>query len=303
MPNWVEADNEAAAAAREIMNAQSNWLKVPVGPTYIRVLPPHKGMVDPNTGKNRWYEPVCLHFGVGPGGKGVVPCPRRMVNGFCPICEFAFELRNKNREREGNKLLPSWQGYVNVIVFDKTGEPVRNKAGEIDVKVWSASRKTLDKLFAAIDNYEQEHDLPAGSINIADPKKGLTIKIVREGTTMEDTNYTIFVLKSIDVMPFVDEWDEKMVNCAVLSPLQSADQLKQLMSGEGDDPYTKPAAAAAKPSYFDDEGTVEGEFRHVAEESTPVAEPVNDTNRAEAAARLRKMVDSKKKGDGNAIEE
>jgi hypothetical protein len=293
MSNWGEADVESSQAARDIMNAQSNWLKVPVGPTYMRSCPPHKGMVDPNTGKLRFYEPVCLHFGVGPGGKGVVPCPRRMVNGFCPICEFAFDLRNKGREREGNKLLPSWQGYVNVIVYDKAGEPVRNKAGELEVKVWSASRKTLDKLFAAIDNYEQEHDLAPGSINIADPKKGLTIKLVREGTGMEDTSYQVFVLKPIDIMPLVAEWDEKLTNCATLSPLQTSDQLKLLMSGEGDDPYAKGATKVAeKPNYFDDEGTVEGEFRHVAEGEG--AEPVTDANRADAAARLKAMVEGKK---------
>jgi hypothetical protein len=279
------------------MNAQSNWLKVPVGATYMRVCPPHKGMIDPVTGKPQWFTPVCLHFGVGPGGKGVVPCPRRMANGFCPVCEFAFDLRNKGREREGNKLLPSWQGYVNVIVFDKSGEPVRNKAGEIEVKVWSASRKTLDKVFAAVDNYEQEHDMGANTLNIADPKKGLTVKLVREGTGMEDTSYQVFVLKAIDIMPFVDEWDEKLTNCAVLSPVQSSEQLKLLMSGEGDDPYTKgsPAAKNAdKPSYFgeEDEGTVEGEFRHVAEGDG--TEPVTEANRAGAAARLKQMVDAKK---------
>ena len=129
MSNYAKNDQAASKAARDAMDTGSNWLKLKEGTTLLRILPPHVNMKDPETGAHRFYHPVCLHFGVGPMGR-VTTCPRKMLGQQCVVCKTGFDMRNKGNEKAGNELLPSWQSYMNVLVYDADGDVVSDKEGD-----------------------------------------------------------------------------------------------------------------------------------------------------------------------------
>jgi len=283
-------------------SAGIKWLKLPVGDTLIRPLPPHPGMVNKETGAAPFYIHTSLHFGL-PGRKFPEVCPRKMTGGAlsCPICDYAFALKDAGHEKAGNALLPSWQAYMNVIVIDpNTGEPTRTKAGEIQVYVWSCGRGTLDKIFAKVERYEKK----AGhKIDITDPEEGFVIEVNRKGTDMENTKYDVFLAdEPSSIMDYIEVWGPGMVDVSKISKLRPAAELQALLTGgsAGPDPFeTKSVEApvAKKRLSFsresDDEEPTEGEYRALPED-----EPVADGEPAvesDAATRLKAMMDKGKK--------
>ncbi len=303
MSNYAKNDMDAAKAAREAMDRSGvRWWKAEVDANYVRIAPPHVNMIDPTSGAHRFYHPVCLHFGVGPAKK-VVPCPRRMLDKFCPICDAAFALKNSGQERAGNDLLPSWQAYMNIIVYgevrNKEGkivglEPIKNKQGEIEVRVWSASRGVLDQIFEAVEEREAE---VGQLIDIADPENGYILKITRKGTDKENTKYRVILDREpTSIMDIADVWDDQLVDTTSISPTVEPGTLKALLEGGGDDPFDKPKAIEAPTvrtvvadRFADDEDVVEGEVREIAEDEVP---PVN------AAKKLKDLIDGKEKKRG-----
>jgi hypothetical protein len=288
---YVKADRRAAEAARESMEQQGvRWLKPDVGSTYMRILPPHPAMRNPETGAAPFYWHVSLHFGVGPQ-KRVVVCPRRQTAGalHCPICEYAFGLKDAGHDKAGNDLLPSWQAYMNVLVIDpETGEPKRNKAGEVEVLVWSCGRGTLDKLFAKIERHEKK---VKRTIDITDPDEGYVIELTREGKTRDDTKYDVFLADApTSVSEYVEEWGPALYDLTRLNTLQPATELKALLTGE-EDPFTVQQKALPSTrltfSRNDDEAPVEGEFVPFDEGTESEAA---ESTRPDAAERLKKLI-------------
>jgi hypothetical protein len=292
MSNYVKSDRQGEEAARERIETKSSVLKLPVGDSYLRPLPPHKNMVDPNSGRATFFWPVPLHFNVGPNQK-VVPCPRRMFGQRCPICEAGFALRNSGNEQAGNDLLPNYQMYMNVLVFDDGGEPVRNKAGDIEVKVWGPTRNVLDDVLEKVQ--EREAELKQ-LIDIADPEEGYLIKINRKGTTKTDTKYKVRSISTnpVPVMDYVEYWDPGLIDLTALNPVVSQEVMAGYLTGAEDaDPLARPTAKAISAAFPDDDDTVDGEYTEVPVEAA--AEDDEDAPTESPSDRLKAMVAGGKK--------
>jgi hypothetical protein len=296
---YAQESREGMEAGREQMEAKgAKFWTMPVGNNFPRVLPPHDNMVDAD-GRPRFFHPICLHFQVGPA-KRTVPCPRRMLGQVCPVCEYAFALRDQGQEKAGNALLPSWQAYMNVLIFDAEGEPIRNKAGDIELQVWSASggpKGVLGKIFDEIEEREQED---GKIIRISDPEEGYTLKVKRVGTKKEDTTYTPKLSKrATSIINWEEYWADDRLDLTVRTPMLNADALRSLLTGTEDDAFGAKAVAELPKGKLandfddDDDDVAVGEFTELPaadEETTTAGEP------SAAAERLRKMVDGKKKG-------
>lgn len=286
MSNYVKSDRAAEQATRERLEQKSNILKLAQGDNFIRILPPHQNMVDPETGAPTFYFPVPLHFNVGTGGP--MPCPRRLGRGKCPVCNEAFRLINTGHEQAGKDLLPNYQMLMNVLVFDKGGEPVRNKAGDIEVQMWGPSRKVLDEIFEAVQEKETE---TKSVIDISDPEEGFLVRVKRTGSTQTDTRYSVKGLsnKPVSVMDFESYWDADLADLTQVHPYVPADQLERLLAGEDGAPTARPALAARASSLFEDE-TVEGEFTVPEEDDEPPFDTDDETPKTSASERLKAMV-------------
>jgi len=297
---FVKSDAQGNAAAREEMEAQGvKWLKLAVGDTLLRALPPPPSMQNKETGAAPFFYHTSLHFGL-PGSKAPVVCPRKMTGNAltCPICQHAFGLKDAGHERAGNDLLPSWQAYMNVLVLDpKTGEPKRSSTGEVEVYVWSAGRGTLDKIFAQVERREKK---TKRTVDITDPDEGYFLEVNRKGTGMEDTKYEVYLAdEPSSIMDWLDEWGPELVDLPAISRMRPVDELAGLLTGPAavEDAFDKSGKAKALParriSFSDkasqdsDEDVVEGSFREVAEPDAPEGGVDADND---AVARLRKMV-------------
>lgn len=289
---YAKNDQAASKAAREAMDAGSgvNWLKLKEGTTFIRVLPPHTAMKDPETGAHRFYHPVSLHFGVGPANK-VVPCPRKMLGKQCPVCDRGFKLRNDGHEQAGNELLPSWQSYMNVLVFDADGDPVRDKDDELKIFVWPASRGVLDQIFDEIEELETQSG--EAFIDITDPKHGVLIKVTKKGTKKENTKYKVrLTTAEHDITGIEDEWAEAILDLTKLSPVVNTPDILVILEGSDDDPFAKKALASGKADEDDDDDVVEGEVREIPT-ATDDGSDDDDEEDGAAAAALKRMMAKK----------
>lgn len=70
-------------------------------------------------------------------------------------------------------MLPTYQMFMNVPLFEKGGEPVRTKAGDIEVKVWDPGRKVLGDIFEFVAERENE---ATTLIDISDPEDGYLVR-------------------------------------------------------------------------------------------------------------------------------
>ena len=91
-PKYVEDSYEASAnktSEREYASKINWWGSIPEGAHFIRILPPVESMVD-SEGHAPFYWLAPIHFGIHPGNKRVVYCPRRASKGElpCAICEI-----------------------------------------------------------------------------------------------------------------------------------------------------------------------------------------------------------------------
>lgn len=169
--NVGQTDVGASREARDQMDASLWWRPQPGegklwGSNFLRVLPPHKNM------EGKFYFGIPLHFDVGPT-KAVVPCLRQGHGLPCPLCIAGFALRDQGKDEEGNRLLPSWIGYMNVVLLDENGVPAGKDPA---VRVFSANRKILDDLLEIMEQkYGDITHLETGR-NINIERKGLKFK-------------------------------------------------------------------------------------------------------------------------------
>jgi hypothetical protein len=202
------------------------------GDNFIRILPPHTNM------EGRFYLAVPLHFGVGPG-RAIVPCPRQGHGQLCPICVEGFRLRDTGKVEDGNRLLPNWTGYINVVVLDEKGQPAGK---EPRVRVYSAPGQVLDELqeimeqsLGDITNLTTGHNVNIRKRVIGnDPKK--------------HTRYQVVAATKPSAFDH-PELVESLIDVTKISPYRSADVLAGLLEGEArKDPFAEGGAAEDKPA-------------------------------------------------------
>lgn len=279
MVKYVEESYEASADKTQDRDyaAKINWWrKIPEGAHFIRVLPPVETMQD-GEGRAPFYWLAPIHFGIHPGNKRIVYCPRRASKGelSCAICEIWLPYVRKDstataQERKVAKdHLPKWVNYMNILLMDtKTGEPVREKDGGILVRVWGAGNDIIDKILRRMEEYKEEHgEFP----NLTHPVKGLSIRIFREGSGETDTEYDATLKKAFDITPYAEWWEEQLVDLPVINPPTTTEQVAALVAGKGTPdafealPEGAPAPEPKGNPFEDDENTVEAEFKDVTD--------------------------------------
>lgn len=305
-PKYVVDDYEASAAAtegREYAN-KINWLRLDPGVHFMRVLPPLESMVHPDTGKAPFYWLVPVHFGIHPGNKRPVFCPRRASKGVdtCAICDIWLPFVRKDstataQERQvALDFLPKWQNYMNVMLLDnKTGEPVRDKDGAVVTYVWGAGNDIVDKILRRMEEAkEEEGEWPS----LTHPKHGRILRIERVGKTKEDTEYDATIKKAFDITPYAEWWEESLIDLPEINPLMTTDQVAALVTGPSGDAFEAPALASGeeeadepevkKGGAFDDDEAIEAEFTRVEEEDKP-ATPAR-RRRGSGSAKLAELL-------------
>ncbi len=156
-----------------------HYLKLPVGKTVVRILPPPPGRPSP-------FVIVHEHFLRIPGKARPVifACPKVMKSQYCPVCAWSEKLKlspNRADQDKARELWPSRRIYMNVI--DRGDE-------EAGPKVLGVGRTIHEALVAsrtAVKDDSVEHS------DYTHPREGSDIIINRVGTSFKDTKYTITV--------------------------------------------------------------------------------------------------------------
>jgi hypothetical protein len=156
-----------------------HYMKLAVGKTVIRILPPPSGRSSP-------FITVHEHFIRIPGKErpAVFACPRVMKNQPCPVCSRANELRispNSADQKRAEELWPSRRVYMNVI--DRGDE-------EAGPKILGVG-KTIHAALVAARTAEADDEV--GHSDYTHPTEGSDIIVKRVGTTFKDTKYTVTV--------------------------------------------------------------------------------------------------------------
>jgi hypothetical protein len=231
--NVGTTDIAAAREARDRMDATLWWKPKSGdgnrwGDNFIRILPAHKNM------EGNFYFGIPMHFSVGPN-KAIVPCPRQGRGEPCPICVEGFALRDAGKEEDGNRMLPNWAGYMNVVVLDENGQPAGK---DPKVRVYSANRAVLDEL---LDIIEQKYG------DITNLEIGHNINIRRKGEKFK-TKYQVAAATEPSAFDH-SELVESLHDLGKISPYRSFDTLKGLMAGEArKDPFAAVEAGEEKPA-------------------------------------------------------
>jgi len=312
MAKYVESDLDQSASVREDQAALTGkytfWKPEDPGVYYYRTLPAVESMVSPHTGKAAFFWGVPLHFGIAPGRKTTVFCPRRASKGElpCAICDIwlPYVKRDSTATAEEKEVaknyLPNWRNYMNILLLDpKTGEPVREEDGSIKVRVFGPGTDIIDKTIAALEDLAEDLGEDRPNIkNLVDPKIGRVVRLKRTGKGKFDTDYDVKLKKVLDVTPYTEWWEDNLAELPAINPPSTPEQIQALVAGVSTTPvpdaFEKKAVAAPKaeaPDAFDEAGgpasqaTVEAEFRVVVveesgstnafgdDDTSPVAEP------------------------------
>ena len=156
-------DSEKTAQARSQMEyAASAFWKPKAGngtfeENFIRILPPHEKM------EGKLFQPVALHW---MPDKTAYVCPRRMLNGKCPLCDKGFELVKLQGKDAARPFWPNWVAYLNIMVLNKDGS-----LADEEVKLWSANRDVSDLLLELVEECGDFTDLETGRNVMVKAKK------------------------------------------------------------------------------------------------------------------------------------
>jgi len=240
------------------------------GTNFIRILPPHVNM------QGCFYHSVPVHFGVGPGNQNM-PCPRKGLNQDCPVCTFAFGLKNDGKDEEFKSMMPSWQAYMNVVVLNDDGTP---KEDPPKIRIWSVSRKVLDML---IDELESTGDF-------TDLVKGYDVCVKRKGERF-DTEWRIKLNPKPSAVTYL-EAVEDLQDLTAISPYRDAQSMHLALTagpaGEGGDPWKPEAPRPSEPEVKSaDEAKSAGWADDPDEDGDNEGKPAPAKSREEARAALR----------------
>lgn len=229
MSKWAKPDLETSARQADKMEYGPSFLKLAGGAkrfedNWIRIMPPHENMVDPETGEHSWYTVVPVHFNVGPpGASRAIGCLEQVGEGRCAVCELRRTLLKEGDERTANKIRRTWNAYMNVVKIDP-------ETGELDddrVFVFSCRRKVLNLL---LDRFARHGDL-------SDPKTGRNINIRRKGG--EGDLHTEYDIELSEPCPLTDGLEpEDLIDLTTVTSFPGFEETQALLAGgEGHDPF------------------------------------------------------------------
>lgn len=222
----VEAEREEAA------KTGGDFLKLKVGQTVVRFLPPIGQMRSP-------FVIVHQHFIELPGMKDkvVFNCPRIMAQQLCPACQKMEQLRGTGLKADydlAGELFPGMRVYAYVIDRD---------APELGPQKIALSKSVLEQLNTI------RADKVAGG-DFTDPTEdGFDIVINRTGTGKKDTRYQVTPARASS--PLGDmAWIEMQGNLAMMGRVDTYEEiLGKLIDGgmQGVGRQAQARAAAAAP--------------------------------------------------------
>ncbi len=309
MVKYVESDLGQSASTREDQAALTGkytfWKPETPGTYYYRTLPPVESMVNPNTGKAAFYWGVPLHFGIAPGRKTTVFCPRRASKGEmpCAVCDLWLPYVKKDstytaeEKAVAKSFLPNWRNYMNILLLDpKTGEPVREEDGSIKVRVFGPGTDIIDKTLAALEELAEDlgEDRPNAK-NLTDPKIGRVVRLKRTGVGRDNTEYEVSLKKVLDLTPFTEWWEDNLAELPEINPAKTSEEIQALLAGSSTAPITdafekkavSAPTAATKPAdaFADDEAVeaIEAEFTVVEEAGNAFGDDEDDSPTATPA--------------------
>lgn len=185
---------ESAQSERSVLDKEGSgeFLKIPVGRTQIRILPPPAGQKTP-------FVVVHQHYIQMPGDDKpiVFVCPRVSSRGkkHCPACEKAEEMyrsSNPMDRKRGQALFPKRRVFCNVI---------DRKDPEAGSKPFAFGYQIHDQLV----NYRED---PEDSVDFTHPEEGCDIVIKRKGTSKNDTEYKVILHDRGRKSPLADTVEE-----------------------------------------------------------------------------------------------
>lgn len=235
--NYGSYDEETAEQEKEELDQSggAEFMKLKPGQNKVRILPPP-------TGKRSPFRVVYQHFIEMPGGSKSVICARLEAKKPCAVCAKVNELRASRSEEDqkiANDLFARRRVFCNVI---DRAEP--DKGPKV-----LAFGKTVHEQLVALRNPDVGGDY-------CHPEEGYDVIIERTGTGKNDTKYKVFLSRkesplgsSVEVM---QGWIDAQKNLDTFAALPSAQEVKQLLSGEEADeeedaaPPPRRAAVAQK---------------------------------------------------------
>lgn len=217
---WASYTAEAAEAEKEILDkvGGGDFMKLKVGINVLRILPPLEG-------ETSAFAITFQHFIKLPGMKESVSfnCPRRMNNTPCPACSKADALKatgNQSDYEAAKEFFPNYRVFCRVI--DRNDENAGPKILPIT--------KTVHEALVAIRN-----DVRAGG-DFTHPEDGFDIIIEREGTSRDDTKYSVRAARDespIGTEEQVDEWFEMMPDLKSRALVQGSREIRKMLLGAG----------------------------------------------------------------------
>lgn len=213
-PEDAEQDLRDSEEAR-----QGDWLKLKVGKTYIRIMPPRMG-------QRRPYRVVYQHYVEIPGqeGKVTLVCPLLqgkndgIVGRHCPVCAQIDDLYAEGAEQEAKDMKANREILYNVI--DRGNEA----RGVLIMKV----RPLLHEAICGL--VSQDPKSPAH----CDPINGYDICITRKGIGL-DTKYTATPMRETtplhDDVAVANAWLQQMHDLDKFVRIPDDDEVRERLSG------------------------------------------------------------------------
>jgi hypothetical protein len=227
----------AEEAAAEIARS-GGVLKLEVGKTYVRILPPQKDLKKP------WVV-VHEHYIKLPAGKfASFVCPKMALKKECPACDKADELSSTGNPADNDKawdLRPKMRAYMNII--DKK----RPEKGPMTLAV---GKLVIDQLLKI---YKDQDEWPPGAENgnFSHPVTGFAVIIQRQGTGIKDTKYDVKAYKEAGPMCDVDDIDDVLESAPELIKrafVKSLEQIRKELNPNGTDDDDEPKDVNPTPA-------------------------------------------------------
>jgi len=287
--SYPTVDPETTEKFRAKMESGPRFLKIRGGetkylPNFLRILPPHDNMVNPETGKHTWFWPVSVHYNVGPPGAArTIACRKKMELGRCPVCETSFRLRNQGLDKEADRLRPTWNSYANVVKLDDAGDVVDNNIYVMAIR---------PKLSRAIDD-EFEN---LGDLTHMEEGRNIVIRRLREDLHSE------YKLQLTDPCPFPGDPEivENRYDLTQIVTYLSEGEVEALIEGGQDDPFEELGGGASEtprlkkgaiPMDAEESAAVEGEFREVEGEQEGEEDEELEQDLAKIGEKLREKLE------------
>ncbi len=221
----------AAEAKKTIESAGSgDFIKIKEGRTKMRILPPPAGKKSPFVEVWKHY----VRFGSGKDSQLIVMvCPRMTdkAGEHCVICDEVKELRSSGKPSDRNK------GYDMRAQLKAMANIIDRKNPDKGIQVWELTQGQYDDL----NDIRLDPDDPC---DFTDPIKGYDIHVDREGTSKEDTKYTVDIARRASPLAtddnddegldydLMNEWIEDQSDLVSFKSLPSDKDLRLALEGE-----------------------------------------------------------------------